>query len=173
MLQKLKARHRELARVLVAGATVKQAATRFGMSEEGVRAIVRSTLFQQLYGELSCEADEQAINVKKQLQELLPDAAGVLRTALSAKDIDESLRVKVAWDILDRGGLVATKEIHLETSTAEQFSDVEIADQIKELDAKLKFLAGEGEVSEDRAQSEATERPAVSLDTTSKAAELH
>lgn len=145
-LQKLKARHREIARLLITGVTETDIAQKLGMSPEGVRHATRSPLFQQLFGELTAEADSEITKFRKELIGLLPDALAVQKNILTNAQIEVSLKQKSAWDVFDRVGIVAPKEVHFEgniTHSTEELSDADLLNQIEQVNEQLKSLTTE------------------------------
>lgn len=163
-LQRLKARHREIARLLVAGRTVTEISKILNMTITALNGITKTPLFQQLYGNLTLEADANAVDIRKRINELLPKAIEVSADILDRTDVELSLKQKTAWDILDRGGFGATKAVVFDgniTSSVEDLADSDIVQLVKDLDAKLAILTNTPTAGKELAV-EASTQPAVS-----------
>ncbi len=110
-LQKLKARHREIARLMIMGWTDTVIAQHLEMTVPGIKYAKLSPIFITLYAELCKEADLNAVDMKQRLEVLREMALdNVEEDLVDLKNIDRALRNKTSFEVLDRTGLGKPKE---------------------------------------------------------------
>lgn len=137
-LQKLKDWHRELARCLASGMTVREIAVQRGKTEAGIRYARKSPLFQKLLGELHMENDKEAADFASRVDTCRQMAIERVEENLEAcASIDKGLQMKTAWDILDRGA----NGHKVPDKVIEQTTNIQV-NQIHEMsDAELEIAA--------------------------------
>ena len=101
-LKKLKDQHREIARLLIAGHTNIQVSRLLGLTPVAIRLIRNSALFQSLMAELTKEADSEAVSFATRIKELKEISLDVIEETLDSDEIDQALKTKTAFDILNR-----------------------------------------------------------------------
>jgi len=101
-LKRLKSQHREIARRLIVGETATQISKSLGLTTVAIRLIISSPLFQSLLAELNKEADLAALDFSKRISFLKEDSLDVVQETLNSSDVDQALKVKTAFSILDR-----------------------------------------------------------------------
>jgi hypothetical protein len=104
-LQGLQEKHREILRRKVEGASDTDIAKELGVSTALVQYTRRSEVGQEFIGALELAEDEQALNIKRQIEEA---AASCLQLELDVAlgrlpEANVTHRLKAAQDILDRG----------------------------------------------------------------------
>lgn len=115
MLKKLTPRHREIIRRLVVGETPKEISEGLGMHPATIERLQNDPVFAVELSELEQRANNRLTDAAERLDalEILDLAAGesaklcrdvVNDKVLGAEGIAMDLRVKSAWDILDRAG---------------------------------------------------------------------
>jgi len=103
-LQALRPHHRSMARLQVAyGLRTKELAKRFGMLEPQVSIIVNSPLYQAELARLENFADEMAVDVGGELNQLAGRAVEIIAEDLHSKE-KSAQRTKSAFAVLDRTG---------------------------------------------------------------------
>lgn len=102
MLNRLQARHREIARLTFDGMKATDIAEKVGVSVHNIYQLQKEPLFKQAVSRLYDDSDKKSIDVKKRLAELAISAVEVLDTTLQSKN--EGLSFKAAQDILNRSG---------------------------------------------------------------------
>ena len=101
------ARHREIARRVATGERPGTIANDMGMSVSRISIIMNSPMFQQFEEELENGRNEDAMSLRKELDELRGPAILALKEVLEDEDdmLNKSLKVRVAETILDRTGM--------------------------------------------------------------------
>ena len=118
------AKHHEMARMLVLGATNKELADYFGMSESRISIITHSPAFMDIVERLSEERDKSTKDIVARIKETAEgNALDFLESVLNPERpeyevVDAKTKVQVAQDFLDRDGRaprVSRKEAKIET----------------------------------------------------------
>ena len=107
MLQTLKSHHREIARLSFQGLKRGEIAKRVNLSAVRVGQILKDSLLQGYINGLADRADDQVIDVRKKMAELILPAIQVHELMLDPKrnaHINPALQLKASTDILDRTG---------------------------------------------------------------------
>jgi len=138
----LRPHHRAIARAMVAGATEVECCQMFDFSPAQMTIITNSPLFLAELGRLEAQADEIAVDVNKDIQEMAVRAAEVLSAELDRESSglgDRRLKTTVALGVLDRAGhskkdqpIHLHKHAHIHT---ESMSDEELYRDVLELTA--------------------------------------
>jgi hypothetical protein len=106
-LQTLKTRHRELGRLKFQGLSTKEIAERVELAPGTVSSLLNQPLMQGYINGLQDRADDQVIDVRKKLAELIIPAidiqAGMLDPTKNAL-INPSVQLAASKDVLDRTG---------------------------------------------------------------------
>lgn len=127
VLKKLSARHKEIARRCLVGETPQEISEDLGMHKGSILWVIAQDLFKQHLGMLEYETERRLTNAKERLNVLSilanaeQDAADLVVDVMndevvpgSTKDgslpIATGLRLKSAWDILDRRGYKAVEK---------------------------------------------------------------
>ena len=129
-LKHIRPRHREIARRLVLGESVKQISIDLGMSAHALYLITNSDLFKLELKRLEEQRELETVNIAHQLEEIAPQALDTLEKTMHTAD-DDKLRVSCAKDLLDRAGYGAVQKnvnVNIDTSNLS-------------LEAKRKLLA--------------------------------
>jgi len=135
VLKKIKPSHREMARRLALGQTIAQVAREMFIDPSRLGVIAKSPLFKQELDKFMTQRDEGVVNVQKEFQELAPVATEIIEKMMySAKS--ESLRLRAAETVLDRGGhgpitkgmMQINSNVNIQTG---HMSDKELRDLVK------------------------------------------
>lgn len=107
-IERLKERHFEIMRRLVAGELQTDIAASLGMTNSWISIVIASPVFQAELEKLRAVANAEACDVGSRITKLAPDAMAVLERAIRAKGVEQQLstmqQVSVARDVLDRAG---------------------------------------------------------------------
>jgi hypothetical protein len=121
MLKKLSPRHREVIRRLVIGETPAMIEEDLGISRATLSVWAKDPEFQSGLVDLQHRMEERIINDPDRLSaiEVLKsaahDAAMLCKNTLESDDADLNLKLKTAWDILDRTEGKPTQRQHVTT----------------------------------------------------------
>ena len=102
--KQIKARHREIARMIFQGQTPKQIASQLEMATGTITQLQRDPLFKAHLATLEDNADEDVLQVRKILSSTSVRAAQVLNDIITFREAPPSVIVSAAKDILDRTG---------------------------------------------------------------------
>ena len=116
MLKKTTLRHKEIMRRLIVGETISEAAISLGMSPGSITRLLKDPIFATELKEMEKRANEKLYDSDERLNALeiiniaANESAKLCRAVVNNKvpgtdDISIDLRVKTAWDILDRKGI--------------------------------------------------------------------
>lgn len=102
-------RHKEVARLLVAGERPVDIAKRLGYTQAWLSTMMNSPVFKDYVKNLSEKKDSEAIDIRKQIEEGASVGVCELLKILKGEDqyaegVSVNLKVKVAQDFLDREG---------------------------------------------------------------------
>ena len=115
MLKKLTPRHKDIIRRLIVAETPVEIAQELGMTPAAIYRLQNDPLFATELREMEQKANTSLISSEKRLDALesirlgCDESAELVRKVVNDKvagvpDIAIDLRVKSAWDLLDRGG---------------------------------------------------------------------
>ena len=116
MLKKTTPRHKEIMRRLIVGETISEAAISLGMSPGSITRLLKDPIFATELKEMEKRANEMLYNSDDRLGALetikiaADESARLCRAVVGNKvpgvdgEVALDLRVKTAWDILDRAG---------------------------------------------------------------------
>ena len=117
-IQRLQARHREILRRLALGEAPQDIAADLGITRHVVTYTQNSQLGREQLEELNDSRDETVKTINGRIQQLQPKALDILAGALDGKvpvvdgaNINVATQVKVAQDMLGRGGHVAPTRV--------------------------------------------------------------
>ena len=117
-IQHLQERHKEILRRLTLGESHKSIAQELGITRAVVTYTQNSELGREKLDELQGGRDETVKNITGHIAELQPKAMEILEDALNGKvtqvegaNITANTQIKVAQDLLGRGGHVAPSRI--------------------------------------------------------------
>ncbi len=101
--------HREIARLAVSGMRPVEIAKRLGYTQAWLSTIMCSPVFKKYMASLSERADDNAIDIKKRIQEGAETGVQELLKVLKGEgeykgSVSTAIKVKVAQDFLDRNG---------------------------------------------------------------------
>jgi len=114
MLKKITFRHKEVMRRLLVGETPKEIAEELGLAVATINGWLRDPLFASTLSELEYNTKTSMLSADGRVEALqiitesMKDAAILARETMGDTTVDRGLRMKSAWDILDRGGLKPT-----------------------------------------------------------------
>ena len=106
-LQKLKTHHREIGRLKFQGLSTNDIAKRVELNPATVSTLLNNPLMQGYINGLQDRADDQVIDVRKKLAELILPAIDVQAGMLDPKTnahINPSVQLAASKDVLDRTG---------------------------------------------------------------------
>ena len=106
-LQTLRTHHREIGRLKFQGLSTQEIAKKVDLAPMTVSTILNNPLMQGYINGLQDRADEQVINVRKKLAELILPAIEVQSLILDPKrnaHINPSIQFNASKDVLDRTG---------------------------------------------------------------------
>ena len=112
-LKKISSRHLDIIRRLIVGQTMQEICIDLGLSLSRVSMLKADPLFASAYYEMENKVTEGFIETRASAMEILenaaPEAARLTRDAIigeqiSGEDAPQGLRLKSAWDCLDRTG---------------------------------------------------------------------
>lgn len=140
MLEELKTKHREIARLKFEGVRSADIAKRTGVSLATVYKILRDPICKGYISGLGDKMDETTLSVRERLMKLNDNALECFEDILS-KDSKASYTVQaaVSKDVLDRTGNKAPDKIDI-NHTLENKSDDEIDAQIKALEKQIESI---------------------------------
>lgn len=138
-IQHLQERHKEILRRLTLGESHKDIAESLGITRAVVTYTQNSELGRQKLDELQEGRDETVKNITGHIAEVQPQAMKVLEDALNGRvtqvegaNITAATQVKVAQDLLGRGGHVAPSRIQGRIDHEHKLTAADI-DKIKEI----------------------------------------
>ena len=114
MLKKITFRHKEVMRRLLVAETPKEIAEELNLATATINGWLHDPLFASTLNELEYETRTKILGGDGRVEALevitktMKDAAILCRETVGDPLIDRSLRLKSAWDVLDRGGLKPT-----------------------------------------------------------------
>lgn len=134
--------HKEIARLQVSGMRPVDIAKRLGYTQAWLSTIMNSPVYVKYLASLSNRADDNAVDIKKRIQEGAETGVVELLKVLKGEGeykgtVTTALKVKVAQDFLDREG-------HAKITKVQQDNTLTIlnANRIQELkESRLKLLA--------------------------------
>lgn len=133
--------HRQMARMLVGGATFVECAEHFGKSVQTLKSIHDSAIFQGMLREYQNEMDERTFNLQEYAGEHAEEAMKVILDIMRDKEnVKPGDRRAAALDVLDRGH---GKPVVFSDTTTEVSFDLETAETLAEA---LRESVDEGEV---------------------------
>lgn len=116
-IKHLQDRTKEIARLALIGWSSEAIADFLGISRETVKQIRGSSLFRKHVDELQERRDESAIDVRRDMDLLIPHAIDTYERVLAGEEGTPSLRVKVAGEVLDRTGYAPVKQVNVHSTT--------------------------------------------------------
>lgn len=134
-------RHKEMSRRIVVGDRPTDIAADMGISRSRLSIIMNSPIFRQHTDSLSERTDCSITDIKDRIFRNAPKALDILEDVLmnEGNRFDTRLQVKVAHDLLDRGGLGAVQK-------SEIMSAVLTADDILKLrERKARVISSQGD----------------------------
>lgn len=130
MLKILLPKHREAIRRLLVAETPTEVAESLGMNPGTVRKWMNDPVFASALSEMQMKSDQavvenpRPITAHSVLEDVAVDAALLCAGTVMDEDVDYKLRIKSAWDILDR---TQGKPVQRQISTSMSLSDLIIA----------------------------------------------
>ena len=110
-IKKLWTRHEEINRRLLLGQKSKDIAKELNISEATVSYTANSKLAQKELGIMKAARDAKSIDVAMQIKEIAPQALDILEEIMNGDETQQSLKAKVASDLLDRAGYSPPKKV--------------------------------------------------------------
>tara|TARA_R100000808_G_C2135763_1_gene144122 strand:+ start:350 stop:829 length:480 start_codon:yes stop_codon:yes gene_type:complete len=104
-------RHHEINRRLLLGQKSKEIAKELGITEATVSYTKNSKLAQKELNIMKVARDADTIDVARQIREIAPQALEVLENIMNDEETAETLKAKVATDLLDRAGYSPPKKV--------------------------------------------------------------
>jgi len=104
-------RHHEINRRLLLGQKSKDIAKEMGITEATVSYTKNSHLAQKELSIMKVARDADTIDVARQIREIAPQALEVLEDIMNGDETPETLKAKVATDLLDRAGYSPPKKV--------------------------------------------------------------
>jgi hypothetical protein len=132
--------HKQIARLHVSGMRSMDIARKLGYTESWLSTITCSPVYKKYLASLSERADDQAIDIKRQIQEGAEVGVSELLKVLKgdgeyAHNVPTSLKVKVAQDFLDRNGNAKITKVQQDNTLT--ILDGDRIAQLKESRARL------------------------------------
>ena len=117
-LKSLSARHLDIIRRLIVGETAQEICLEMGLCQSRISILKGDPLFASAYHEMEMQIAENFIESRANAMEILedaaPDAARLTRDAIlgsiDGEEVPQGLRLKSAWDCLDRTGNKAAEK---------------------------------------------------------------
>lgn len=103
-LQKLNQKHLEIIRLLAVGMKDHEIADELDCSKAMVKYTKESPVAQRKIELLKGKRDSSAVDIRKRIQAMAPIALDKYQEILEKEEVSESVRSKVAADVLDRAG---------------------------------------------------------------------
>lgn len=103
-LQKLNAKHKEIIRLIALGHKDVEIAEMCNCTSAMVKYTRESPVAQRKIELLQGRRDSSAVDIRKRIQAMAPIALDKMQQMLEDEDGSESVRSKIAQDILDRAG---------------------------------------------------------------------
>ena len=110
-IKELWERHNEINRRLLLGQKSKDIAKELEVSEATVSYTKNSKLAQKELSIMKVARDADTIDVARQIREIAPQALEVLENIMNDVETTETLKAKVATDLLDRAGYSPPKKV--------------------------------------------------------------
>lgn len=114
-IKEIREKHKEVLRRAALGQSGRDIARALGWTEVMVSKILNSRICKHRINELQDAADAETKEISKRIREIVPRALTVLEAMVDNEDAitdaQVGLRVKVAQDIMDRGGFGKTKRV--------------------------------------------------------------
>lgn len=143
-------RHKEVARLLVAGERPVDICKRLGYTQAWLSTMMNSPVFKDYVSKLSSRKDEGAVDIRKQIEEGAQVGVAELLKILKGEDeyregVSVTQKIKVAQDFLDREG-------HAKITKVQTHSTVTVLneDRIEQLKARRAALLSNLDVSPQR-----------------------
>lgn len=112
MLQKLRARHREIARLMIEGRKPAEISEELDLPLNTVHRISTDPLFKAHMAKLSDSLDTMVIQTRKRLAEMNAKALDTLDDLLTFDDVPAPTRLHAAKDVLDRNGFAPAQNVN-------------------------------------------------------------
>ena len=135
--------HRRMVRLVAEGLQISEICSLTGFTEGALTRILATPHFQAEVQRLVDKAEEAAVDVRGELQQMAPEASAVLAEDLTMEihDLQERKhRSAVARDILDRVGISAGSKIpsggihfHKHKHEAKEMTDEQLRDDVMDL----------------------------------------
>jgi hypothetical protein len=143
-------RHKEVARLLVAGERPIDICRRLGYTPAWLSTMMHSPVFKEYLNKLSEKKDENALDIRGQIEEGARVGVAELLRILKGEDeykegVSVTQKIKVAQDFLDREGHVKVTKVQNNTTVT-----VLNEDRIEQLKARRAALLSNLDVSPDR-----------------------
>jgi len=112
-LQRISARHRDIMRRMIVGQTAKEISEELGISQSRISVLLDDALFQSTLEELQARVESEFITTRASAMQVLEATAPMAAMAchevvtsgtLDGQPVSAPLRLKSAWDVLDRTG---------------------------------------------------------------------
>jgi len=104
--------HHEIRRRIFLGQKNVVIAQELGCTPQTVSNVRNSDIVRQQLAEMNKAADDNVVNIHKEIAAKTPEALKVLEELMQHSEND-AIRAKCAIDILDRGGYAAPKQVQL------------------------------------------------------------
>lgn len=139
MLKKLTARHRDIIRRLILGETPVEISMELGVNQNTLSRLIKDPLFVTELTETEARLEKQLSEkggVMDRLTRIAGTAVGVCADAVDGQIDNEKvpmgLRLKSAWDVLDRTGYSKTSKMLVTDDPAQLVIDAYAERQTKE-----------------------------------------
>jgi hypothetical protein len=130
-------RHKEIARLVVAGVRPIDISEKLQMTPCRLSIIMNSPVFKEYLEELSATRNENAMDIKAELLRLTEKGLGAIENALGDAEVSPMSKVKIAQDLLDRTDYGKTSTVNTNNRTT-----VVTASYLDELKERRKALLG-------------------------------
>ena len=139
-LQALRQRHFDIIRMHIEGLSDNEIADILEVSLPTVRYTLNSEMAKNRIAEINAWMDEEAITVKKRLEEAAPLALDILLQILISEDEKSSNKIRAANSLLDRAGHAPPRS---GGSNASQINIINLRDRL--LNAKAEIVVSREE----------------------------
>lgn len=132
--------HHKIIQELHKGHSNRHIASELGVSEVMVSNVKNSPAVQDKLDILEAVAYQKSMDVRQEINDRAPEALQTLRELMQSKSTANSLRAKISFDLLDRAGFGAVKQVETKNLHAHRFID---EDDLKMLKKRAIELAAE------------------------------
>jgi len=136
--------HHKIIQELHKGHSNRHIARELGVSEVMVSNVKNSPAVQDRLNILEAIAYQNSIDIRQEINDRAPEALETLRELMQNKQTTASLRAKISFDILDRAGFAAVRQVETKNLHAHRYID---DDDIKKIKKRAIELAAQNGIT--------------------------